>query len=133
MRREPKFNSINVVPFIDVMLVLLVIVLLTASFVQTGLIKTKLPKGQSKATLNKKNLKITIKSNGKILFNNNPIETNSIEENLKKYKKDTIIYIYASRDLKFNSFTNLLNILKIEGYTNIGIVTKKWDISKPYL
>jgi len=39
MRRSAKFDTINVVPFIDIMLVLLVIVLTTASFIQTGLIK----------------------------------------------------------------------------------------------
>lgn len=48
MRRQAKFDDINVVPFIDIMLVLLVIVLTTASFIQTGLIKLDLPTSSSK-------------------------------------------------------------------------------------
>lgn len=49
VRRLSKFDTINVVPFIDIMLVLLVIVLTTASFIQTGLIKLDLPTSTAKA------------------------------------------------------------------------------------
>jgi len=125
MRRKAKFKSINVVPFIDVMLVLLVIVLLSASFVQTGLIKTKLPKGHSSANLKNKKIKITIQADGNILFNNKAVDKNSLKDMLKGYKKDTFVYIYANKDLKFNSFTNVIDALQESGFLNIGIVTKK--------
>ena len=64
-----KFDTINVVPFIDIMLVLLVIVLTTATFVAKGIIPVDLPSSESATKQdNKQNLTITIKSNGEILF-----------------------------------------------------------------
>ena len=65
-----KFDSINVVPFIDIILVLLVIVLTTASFVAKGLIPVDLSKSESasKYKPKKKDLIITIKDNGDIFL-----------------------------------------------------------------
>ena len=64
-----KFDSINVVPFIDIMLVLLVIVLTTATFVAKGIIPVDLSEGKSSQKLTKnKELTITIKQNGDIFF-----------------------------------------------------------------
>ena len=69
-----KFDTINVVPFIDIMLVLLVIVLITATFVAKGIIPVDLPKSESAAKQdNQKNLTITIKANGEILFDKETI------------------------------------------------------------
>jgi biopolymer transport protein ExbD len=64
-----KFESINVVPFIDIMLVLLVIVLTTATFVAKGVIPVDLPDSKTAQKQdNKKSLTITIKKSGEILF-----------------------------------------------------------------
>jgi len=126
MRRSAKFDTINVVPFIDIMLVLLVIVLTTASFIQTGLIKLDLPTGSSKIEEKpKKELKISIKANGDIYFAKKLIIHDNVEKELLLHEKKTPIHLYSDKNTKFENFVFLLDILKKNEYENLGIITKK--------
>jgi biopolymer transport protein ExbD len=121
-----KFDSINVVPFIDIMLVLLVIVLTTASFVAKGLIPVDLPSSKSAtAQDDKKNLTITIKENGDILFNDIAVLEKEIKSELSKYKADIPVHINCDKEAKFDLFVTLLDTLKQKEFTNLGIITKK--------
>lgn len=121
-----KFDSINVVPFIDIMLVLLVIVLTTATFVAKGVIPVDLPDSKVAAKQeNKKNLTITIKENGEILFEKRVVLVEDIERNLCKYKTDMPIHINCDKNAKFDHFVILLDVLKQKNFTNLGIVTEK--------
>lgn len=126
LMRVKKFDSINVVPFIDIMLVLLVIVLTTASFVAKGIIPVDLSSSTSAIKLEKqKELDITISKLGDIYFNEKQISKNEILKYLKKYKSSTPISITCDKNVKFDSFVYLLDILKENSYTNVGIVTKQ--------
>ncbi|MFT7861077.1 MAG: biopolymer transporter ExbD [Sulfurimonas sp.] len=121
-----KFDSINVVPFIDIMLVLLVIVLTTASFVAKGIIPVDLPDASSAVKQKEeKNLTITIKKNGDILFGKQEVARKDIEKSLLEYKKDTAIAINCDKKAEFELFVTLLDILEKHQYKNLGIVTKK--------
>ncbi|MBS4067840.1 MAG: biopolymer transporter ExbD [Sulfurimonas sp.] len=121
-----KFDSINVVPFIDIMLVLLVIVLTTATFVANGVIPVDLPKSKVAAKNdNKENLTITIKENGEILFDKTVVIIKDIENELCKYKTDMPIHINCDKNAKFDHFVVLIDILKQKNFTNLGIITKK--------
>jgi biopolymer transport protein ExbD len=121
-----KFDSINVVPFIDIMLVLLVIVLTTASFVAKGIIPVDLPDASSAVKQDeKKNLTITIKKNGEILFNKKEVIKADIEKSLLMYKKDTVIAINCDKKAEFEIFVYILNILETHKFKNLGIITKK--------
>lgn len=125
MRRSAKFDNINVVPFIDIMLVLLVIVLTTASFIQTGLIKLDLPTSSSKIEEKpKKELKISIKKNGDIFFDKEKIEQDEVEKRLLEHSKESPIHLYSDKEVQFNNFVFILDILKKNKYENLGIVTK---------
>jgi biopolymer transport protein ExbD len=124
MRRQ-KFDSINVVPFIDIMLVLLVIVLTTASFIQTGIIKLDLPTSSSKIEEKpKKELKISIKKNGDIFFDKEKVEQEEVEKRLLSHSKESPIHLYSDKEAKFDNFVFILDILKKNEYENLGIVTK---------
>ncbi|WP_321312762.1 biopolymer transporter ExbD [Halarcobacter sp.] len=121
-----KFDSINVIPFIDIMLVLLVIILTTASFVAKGMIPVDLPEASSAKTIeNKKSITITVKENGEILFEKNHIDRSDFEKRLITYEKKTPIQINCDKNVKFENFIFLLDILKNNNYENIGIITKK--------
>ncbi|CAA6821599.1 MAG: Biopolymer transport protein ExbD/TolR [uncultured Sulfurovum sp.] len=126
MRRSAKFDNINVVPFIDIMLVLLVIVLTTASFIQTGLIKLDLPTGSSKIKEEpKKELKISIKENGDIFFDKEQVTKEEVEKRLLTHDKKNPIHLYSDKNAKFDNFVFILDILKENEYENLGIITKK--------
>jgi len=127
MHQRKRFDSINVVPFIDIMLVLLVIVLTTASFIQTGVIKLDLPDSSAKALKEKppKELKISIKKDGEIFFDKTKVAKEDLEKLLLEHKKDTPISLYCDKEAQFDKFVFLLDILKKNSYENLGIVTKK--------
>jgi biopolymer transport protein ExbD len=120
-----KFDSINVVPFIDIILVLLVIVLTTASFVVKGLIPIDLSdaKSSNKYKIKPKELIITIKEDGQIYLNKDKIEKNNFEQDIKNYKTNTIISINCDKNAKFDNFVFIMNILKNNNFTNLGIIT----------
>jgi biopolymer transport protein ExbD len=120
-----KFDTINVVPFIDIMLVLLVIVLTTASFIQTGEIKLDLPTSSSKPQEKpKKELKISIKKDGTIYFDKKEIAKEELEKSLLLYSKEKPIHLYCDKETQFEKFVFLLDILKKNNYENLGIITK---------
>ena len=121
-----KFDSINVVPFIDIMLVLLVIVLTTATFVAKGVIPVDLPESKVAAKQDDtKNLTITIKQNGEILFDKTVVLLDNVEHELCNYKSDMPIHINCDKNAKFDHFVILLDTLKQKNFTNLGIVTEK--------
>ena len=121
-----KFDSINVVPFIDIMLVLLVIVLTTASFVAKGIIPVDLTEGKSSKKLTQeKTITITIKETGEIFFNKEQITHQQIETKLLKLKTTTPININCDKKAKFEKFVKVVDILKLKEFTNLSIITKQ--------
>jgi biopolymer transport protein ExbD len=123
--RVKKFDSINVVPFIDIMLVLLVIVLTTASFVAKGIIPIDLSSASSAKKLDKpQTLDISIKDGGEIYFDDKQISKSAILQKLLAYKKDATISIATDKSAKMDHFIHILDLLKSNNFTNISIVTK---------
>ncbi|WP_373035914.1 ExbD/TolR family protein [Sulfurimonas sp.] len=121
-----KFDSINVVPFIDIMLVLLVIVLTTATFVAKGIIPVDLPSAKTAAAQSdKKNLTITIKQNGDILFDKVKVLKQDVAKELAKYEVKIPVNINCDKEAKFDLFVSLLDTLEEKQFRNLGIVTKK--------
>lgn len=121
-----KFDSINVVPFIDIMLVLLVIVLTTATFVANGIIPVDLPNAKTASKQdNKKNLIITVKQNGDILFGKVKVSEKDISSELSKYEVNIPVHINCDKEAKFDLFVTLLDSLEEKKFKNLGIITKK--------
>lgn len=120
-----KFDSINVVPFIDIMLVLLVIVLATATFVAKGMIPLDLAHSTTPHRLKEnKELTISLTKDGRIFFDKEEILKADIEKKLKNFKQTTPINLSCDKELKFDSFIFLLDILKNNQFGNISIITK---------
>ena len=110
------------------MLVLLVIVLTTATFVAKGIIPVELPNSKSAAKQeNQKNITITIKENGDIFFDDTKILLKDIDMYIAKYEVKTPININCDKEAKFDMFVALLDTLKEKNFNNIGIITKKRD------
>ena len=121
-----KFESINVVPFIDIMLVLLVIVLTTATFVAKGIIPVELPTASSGVKPeDKKIVTITIKQNGEIFFDDQQITLSELDGYISKLETKTPVNINCDKEAKFDLFVVLLDRLKEKNFSNIGIITKK--------
>ncbi|AKF24600.1 biopolymer transporter ExbD [Sulfurovum lithotrophicum] len=125
MRRE-RFDKMNVVPFIDIVLVLLVIVLATATFVTNQTVNVDLPTASSKKAEEKKSIAISVDKEGKYYYNKDELPLDAIKEKLMKLdpKKD-LISLHMDKTSQFQFFVNIIDILKTKGFENISIITKK--------
>lgn len=81
MRRE-RFDKMNVVPFIDIVLVLLVIVLATATFVVNQTIKIDLPTASSEISEERKSIHIAITKEGEYFYEKEMLEFKTVKEKL---------------------------------------------------
>jgi biopolymer transport protein ExbD len=124
MRRE-RFDKMNVVPFIDIVLVLLVIVLATASFVNNKTIKIDLPSASTKKQEDKKNIIIAIDKDGKYYYAQEELPIEAIKQKLGELdsKKDTVS-IHTDKKTDFHYFVDIIDFMKEKGFKNISIVTK---------
>jgi biopolymer transport protein ExbD len=121
-----KYDSINVIPFIDVLLVLLTIVLMTSTFIAKGIIPISLPKASNADNIKvNKEIIIIIKDDGTLFCNNDIEGLDNIKEHILQFPKDTAIHINSDKNAKFETFVSVLDMLKIYEYSNISIVTKK--------
>jgi len=121
-----RFDTINVIPFIDIMLVLLVIVLTTATFIAKGLIQIELPEASSVAQQNEvKEHSITISKDGSYYLNKDKISFEGLKEKLQTFNtKDTIV-LRGDKRSEFNYFVSIMSVLKDRGFEQLYIVTKQ--------
>ena len=108
-----KFDSINVIPFIDIMLVLLVIVLTTATFIVKGAIPLDLSTAKNTNKIKQeKQLNISIKKDGEIYIDAEQIQREKIN-------------ISCDKDMKFDNFVFVLDTLKGQNFQDINIITNQ--------
>jgi len=124
-----KKPDLNITPFVDIMLVLLAILMVSVT-VSTYQEKTvNLPQG-SKTTpaLKKPTIKIVILKNSKVFVNKQEIPLkNFLEEfNLKygNYNKNSLVYIAADKDIKYGLFMKVYSSVVKLGFTQIGLLTR---------
>ena len=124
MRRE-RFDKINVVPFIDIVLVLLVIVLATATFANKKSVKVNLPTASSKQVDEKKSIIISIDANGSYFYESTPLPLKELEAKLQKLdpKKD-IVSLQTDQKTEFQKFVTIIDILKSRKFENLSVITK---------
>ena len=123
--RLRRFDQINVIPFIDIMLVLLVIVLTTATFIAKGVIPLDLPKAGSAKELPTKKIELSITKEGKIFLGKKPVSLDELKIDIAKINKKSPIIIRSDKNSKFETFIEVLDVLKSAGMDNIAVETVK--------
>ncbi len=121
-----RFDQINVIPFIDIMLVLLVMVLTTATFIKQGIIPVDLP--QAKAAQKedmKKEVTIYVNASSEIFFEKEKMDLTSLEKKLSTISKEQTVVLKSDKESKFQDFVSVMNILKKLEHEQLYIVTKE--------
>jgi len=126
MKNRKKFNEINVIPFIDIMLVLLVMVLTTATFIKQGVIPVDLPKAKASDKKEvKKEVHITVSKEGKLFLDKKELSAKALEVELAKIDKDQTVVLSSDKQAVFQDFVTVMDILKRLQHEQLYIVTKE--------
>jgi biopolymer transport protein ExbD len=119
-----RFDQINMIPFIDIMLVLLAIVLTTATFVSQGLIEVNLPSAQQvteASAVDKEPVEIAINAQNELFFAGEKISHAELAERLKTLSPETLIVLRIDKAAVFEPFVNLIDLLKQQQFKNLSI------------
>lgn len=123
-----RMDTINVIPFIDIMLVLLVMVLTTATFIKTGLIPVDLPEAKGTAAEHKPSeLKLTIQKDGTLMLGEEKraITLAEFEQRVVAGGKEMTVVLYSDKEAAFQNFVGVMDVLKRLGHEQLYIVTDK--------
>ncbi len=121
---EKPFETLNVIPFVDIMLVLLTMVLTTANFIATGRIPLALPQASQTKVEKHKDIIIEISATGTLAFDNAPVAKDELEGRIKALPADTSFLIRADRATPFQNFVDVADILKRLNFSKTAVQTQ---------
>ena len=122
---EKEFDYINVIPLVDVMLVLLTIVLTTSTFIATGMISVSLPKAsETQAEVLKRQI-ISIDQHGVIYFNSMQVGLKELSMEIKNIDRNTPLIVRADKDVTLQIFVDVIDLLNKLGFKKVAIQTER--------
>jgi len=128
-RTQTSLSEINVTPFVDVVLVLLVMFMVTAPILQSG-IEVELPKTKYVKNISEERLVITIDKNQRVFLGNDAININQIGARLQEKILDPrgqSVFIRSDENVPFGAFATVMDAVKRTGISNVSIVTQPLD------
>jgi biopolymer transport protein TolR len=126
-RNKRTMSEINVTPFVDVMLVLLIIFMVTAPLLSSG-IKINLPESSSVLKNEKKDpVTVSINSKGEIFIQKKKFSKDQLINKLsllKKNNQNLKIYIKGDKKLDYGKVMDLMNLINQSGFKKVALVTR---------
>lgn len=124
--RLPKKDGLNVIPLIDVMLVLLAIVLSISTFIAQGQIKVELPSSnQQSMPSDSPTILLSIDKEGNIFFDNVNVDLPTLKSKIFALDSKTLLKLEIDKNSKFETFVQVADILKEKGHENVSIATSQ--------
>jgi biopolymer transport protein TolR len=127
LRRSPYSNlaDINVTSLVDVMMVLLIIFMLTAPFLQAG-IEVKLPKAKSTVIKENEAVVISITKDGKVYVNSDRVDTDKLASTLATLKAagEDVVFVRADKDALHGMVMSVVGEVKAAGINDVGMITE---------
>ncbi len=121
--------EINITPLVDVVLVLLVIFMITAPVLQSG-IEVAVPKTRTVREITESRVVLTIDRDQQLFLGDQPVNIHDLPQKLLKPNADVakqVIYLRADERVPFGAFASVMDAVKQAGITNISIVTQPLD------
>jgi biopolymer transport protein TolR len=128
-RTQSSISDINVTPLVDVVLVLLIIFMVTAPVLQSG-IEVNVPKTRTVKEITEERMVISINKQQRVFLGNDPVNINEIKTRLRQKIRDPqnqSVFIRADEDVPFGAFATVMDAVKGAGITNVSIVTQPLD------
>jgi biopolymer transport protein TolR len=125
-RTQTTLAEINMIPFIDIVLVLLIIFMVTAPVIQSG-IEVNVPKTQVVREIAEEKLVVSIDKEQKLYLQNDPVNVNELGDKIRQKLLDPTrqsVYLRADQAVPFQTFATVLDHLKLAGIENVSIVTE---------
>jgi biopolymer transport protein ExbD/biopolymer transport protein TolR len=125
-RTQTSMAEINITPLVDVVLVLLVIFMLTAPVLQSG-IEVAVPKTRTVKEITEQRQVVTIAKDQTVYLGDKPINLQDLGQSLRHPGEDVarqVIYLRADERVPFGAFASVMDAIKQAGITNISIVTQ---------
>jgi len=121
-----RIDAINVIPFIDIMLVLLAIVLTTATFIVEGRLEIRLPDAASQERpATEKPIELAVDKEGQVFFDAAPTTLPELEGRLAGLAADTPVVLRVDAEARFDGFVAVVDLLKARGMDRVTILTRK--------
>ncbi len=122
---QSSLSEINMVPFIDVVLVLLIIFMITAPILESG-IEVDVPKVHTVKENNEERLVVTMDKNQLVYLGNEPVNIHQLGDKIRKRQKhaNDSVYLRADESIPFGAFCSVIDTLRQSGIVNISIVTQ---------
>jgi biopolymer transport protein TolR len=121
-----SLSEINIVPFVDVMLVLLIIFMITAPILQSG-IEVNLPKTQTVKEISDERLVVTIDRGQLIYLGNDPVNIhdlgNKVRGQMRNPQSDAV-FLRCDETVPFGTFATVVDALRVSGIANVSVVTE---------
>lgn len=118
---ERELDQINVIPLVDVMLVLLVIVLTTATFITTGLIPVDLAKAKEAGNRQDVPLVITLTADGQLFVNDQPIAQARLSKAIEAHPRDSMVVVRADRITMLERFVGVVDEVRGMGFHRVSL------------
>ncbi len=122
---EKEFDYINMIPFIDVMLVLLTIVLMTSTFVAGGIIPVELPKVVAEHEKTMKSNIVEIDSTGVIYYQGKQVTLPDLRQKVVSVPRDASFLIRADKNIPLQNFVEVIDVIKTLGFKKISLQTEQ--------
>lgn len=118
---ERELDQINVIPLVDVMLVLLVIVLTTATFISTGQVPVELAKAKAASDHRDVPLVITLTADGRLFLNDRPVASEALMEELRTHSRESMVVVRADRVTLLERFVGLVDDVRGQGFHQVSL------------
>ena len=122
---EREVNQINVVPLVDVMLVLLVIVLTTATFISTGQVPVNLAKAKETSARKDTPIVVTITAEGYLFLNDRAVVEGGLASLLQAYQKESPVVVRADRVTLLERFVSIVDEIRSLGFHQVSLEVVK--------
>lgn len=122
---EREVDQINVIPLVDIMLVLLVIVLTTATFITTGQIPVNLAKASTSSDRQDRPIVVTVTAKGTVFVDDRALEEDQLDTALATHSRQSPILVRADKVARLERFVAVVDRIRGLGFQQVSLEVMK--------